>query len=210
MSKKSSKAKASHSAHNYQPNDVVLAKLRGYPPWPGMIVEDADVPTHVSKERPAVKKGPGNSFCIRFFPAGDYSWMGPKEISLLQKHEIEAYISEPHKKNGDLLDGYKVALDPTEWLAKKKDEAENAPAYDPAGEVDELEDEDADGEEDTGGKKGTKRKRDGEAKIKPRKSAGSGDKAKRTKKSAKSAEGVESEDETKPIGPEEGKEGRGK
>jgi len=200
MSKKSNKAKPAPSSHNYKSNDVVLAKLRGYPPWPGMIIDESDVPSHVTKERPNVKKGPGSTFCIRFFPLGDYSWMSPKEISLLQKHEIEAYINEPHKKNGDLLDGYKVALDPTEWLAKKKDEAENATAYDPAGEVDELEDEeDADGEEDTGRKKGTKRKRDGEAKTKPRKSAGSGDKAKRTKKGVKSAEGVESEDETKPL-----------
>jgi hypothetical protein len=135
------------------------------------------------------------------FPSHQFlsSWLGPKEISLLQKHEIEAYINEPHKKNGELLDGYKVALDPTDWLALKKAQAEKEAAYDPSGEVDELEDEeDADGEEDTGRKKGTKRKRDSEAKVKPRKSAGSGDKAKRTKKSVKSADAIESEDEAKP------------
>ena len=39
----------------------------------------------------------------------------PKDISKLQKHEIEAYINEPFRKNGDLLKGYKIALDPTSW-----------------------------------------------------------------------------------------------
>lgn len=135
--------------------------------------------------------------------------MVPKELSLLQKHEIEAYVNEPHKKNGELLEGYKIALDPSEWLDKKKTEAENVTTYDPEGEVDELEDEeDADGEDASGKKsKGTKRKRDPDAKSKPRKSAAAGDKPKRVnKKTAKSADAVESEEEeAKPSAPKKAK-----
>ena len=39
----------------------------------------------------------------------------PKDISKLQQHEIQAYIDEPYKKSGDLLQGYKIALDPKKW-----------------------------------------------------------------------------------------------
>jgi hypothetical protein len=135
--------------------------------------------------------------------------MTPKELTPLVKHEIEAYINEPHKKNGELLEGYKIALDPSEWLTQKKSEAENAPAYDPEGEVDELDyDDDAEGEDESGSKtKSTKRKRDSETKSKPKKTVGAGEKTKRTaKKSAKSADTIESEEEdSKPSAPKKAK-----
>ena len=42
-----------------------------------------------------------------------------KDISKLQPHEIEAYISEPNKKSADLLEGYRIAKDPTKWIAER-------------------------------------------------------------------------------------------
>jgi hypothetical protein len=52
------------------------------------------------------------------------AWTVTKDISKLQKHEIEAFINEPSKKNGDLHKGYKIALDPDAWLAEQKARAQ--------------------------------------------------------------------------------------
>ena len=77
--------------------------------------------------------------------------MTPKEISHLQKHEIEAYINEPHRKTPDLLEGYKIALDPAEWLTRMRLRSQVGSTYAEEAMIDELEDEeDADGEVGSG------------------------------------------------------------
>jgi len=76
-------------------------------------VNPDNVPPAVAKERPAGKKTVFH--CVRFFPAGDFAWLVSKDISRLKEHEIRAYINEPHKKNADLLTGYRIALDPGNW-----------------------------------------------------------------------------------------------
>lgn len=126
-----------------------------------------------------------------------------KDISKLKEHEIEAYISEPHKKSGDLLTGYRIALDPVKWEKEREkadlaavEQEDNAP-------VDQLESDN----EDDGAKKPAKpkkRKRDSEApapkpKAKPKTK---GEKKVPTTKGkrngAKSKEMVESEDDGEP------------
>lgn len=96
------------------------------------------------------------------------SWVLAKDLSKLKTHEIEAYINEPHKKNGDLLSGYKIALDPATWeagLEAKRQDDEEAEAE---AEVDELEGEDEVDEDKPA--KIKKRKRESEAapKAKPK------------------------------------------
>lgn len=54
---------------SYKVGDVVLAKIKGFPAWPGIIMDDADVPSAVCREKPASKNA--NLFTIRFFPAAD-------------------------------------------------------------------------------------------------------------------------------------------
>ncbi|KAK7031098.1 hypothetical protein VNI00_013702 [Paramarasmius palmivorus] len=144
-------------AASYEVKDIVLGKVRGFPPWPGQVVEPESVPASVKQEKPTNKKT--TTYCVQFFPTGDYAWLPPKDISRLQKHEIESYINEPYRKSGDLLSGYRVALDPTKWeetraaqLADAADDDEEE-EEEAAGEVDEL----ASGDED--GSKGKKRKK---------------------------------------------------
>lgn len=90
------------------------------------------------------------------------AWQVVGGLQKLQKHEIEAYINEPSKKNPDLLEGYKIALDPSEWdntraetLRKYLEEQKNAP-------IDEL------AEEEDEEKAGKKRRRDSEGLDKKR------------------------------------------
>ncbi|KAK0445924.1 hypothetical protein EV421DRAFT_2034386 [Armillaria borealis] len=44
------------------------------------------------------------------------------------QHEIEAYVNEPFNKLGDLLTGYKVALDPSELEKRRAEQVEAAPS----------------------------------------------------------------------------------
>ncbi|KAF6745271.1 hypothetical protein DFP72DRAFT_790878, partial [Ephemerocybe angulata] len=96
----------------YHVRDIVLGKVRGYAPWPGIVSNPDSIPGNVKADRPANKKA--TFYCIRFFPNNEYSWLLEKDISRLQPHEIEAYIGEPTKKKAkpDLLEAYRIAQDP--------------------------------------------------------------------------------------------------
>jgi hypothetical protein len=94
-------------------------------------------------------------------------------MSKLKEHEIQSYINEPHKRSGDLLAGYKIALNPVEWEKEKAIEAAEAKEKAENAQVDELDDEDAQGDEDDSEKKmATKsRKRKRESEPTPKKTA---------------------------------------
>lgn len=85
------------------------------------------------------------------------AWTASRDLSSLTTREIEAYVSSPAKKSGDLLTAYKIARDPTEWQ-RQRDEAQaeydNLQAQ-AAQYVDELQSGD---EEESGAKKSKKRK----------------------------------------------------
>ncbi|EKM54777.1 uncharacterized protein PHACADRAFT_258859 [Phanerochaete carnosa HHB-10118-sp] len=210
MSKKGAKSQPKETS--YEVRDVVLAKVRGYPPWPGIIIDPESVPKNVAKERPNAKSKKGNWYCVRFFPAGDYAWVVPKDISKLQQHEIQAYIDEPYKKSGDLLQGYKIALDPKKWEEEREALQAEAAEEEANAEVDQLEeseaDEGAEDEDDEKKPKTKKRKRESEvasaknksvkvkAKKEPAESKKKASTASKSKKNGvKSKAVVESEDE---------------
>jgi len=120
------------------------------------------------------------STCARLVPSlesltrcPNSAWVVPKDMSKLKEHEIQSYINEPHKRSGDLLAGYKIALNPVDWEKEKAIEAAEAKEKAENALVDELDDEDAQGDEDDSGKKtATKsRKRKRESEPTPKKTA---------------------------------------
>ncbi|WVO21213.1 uncharacterized protein IAS62_002520 [Cryptococcus decagattii] len=139
--------------HKFEIGDIVLARLRGYPPWPARIANPETLPRNVLKTRPG--KNP-NLYCCQFFPAGDFSWLQNKDIKALSSSDISSFLSQSHRKaSGGLREAYQTAQDPTEWDAQQEEihkQQEEAEAN-----VDELEDED-EGEEVV--VKGGKRKRE--------------------------------------------------
>ncbi|KAF8868464.1 hypothetical protein BD779DRAFT_1676673 [Infundibulicybe gibba] len=169
----------------YEIRDVVLGKVRGYPPWPGMVVDPETIPAVVAKERPGGKKT--NFYCVQFFPTGDYAWLVGKDISKLQTHEIESYINEPYKKSGDLLAGYRIALDPTKWQSTRATVESSALEEEANAEIDQLETENEDGEPKKQSKT-KKRKRESDAapsaKSKPKQTRVKKEPAEGTKKKA--------------------------
>ncbi|KAM0749053.1 hypothetical protein T439DRAFT_358184 [Meredithblackwellia eburnea MCA 4105] len=115
------------SEKTYAVGDVVLAKVKGYPAWPGHIINNDEAPSGVRKERPPKSKG---QYLVQFFPTGDYTWAYSRDISTLAPREIEAYLTSGSKKKGDLLDGYQIAQDPTAWVRERREALERAAQMD--------------------------------------------------------------------------------
>ncbi|TFK44037.1 hypothetical protein BDQ12DRAFT_672276 [Crucibulum laeve] len=186
MSKKGTKTpKEVKEAPSYDVRDIVLGKVRGFPPWPGMIVDPESVPPSVSHERPSAKKT--TFYCVRFFPTGDYAWLVSKDISKLQRHEVESYINEPFKKSADLLAGYRIALDPKSWEEERDAMTHDAVEAEANAEIDQLESEADEDASEKKASKSKKRKRESDvtSAAKPKKAP----KAKKEKEA--SAEGTE-------------------
>lgn len=97
---------------------VVLAKLKGYPDWPGKIVTNEEAPELIKK-----KSAPKDhsQYLVQFFPAGDFAWIPAKEVKLLSTKAIETFLSGGPKKSKstDIRKAYEVALDSTEWEANR-------------------------------------------------------------------------------------------
>ncbi|KAH8090758.1 hypothetical protein HD553DRAFT_303285 [Filobasidium floriforme] len=180
--------------HSFKSGDIVLTRLKGYPPWPSIIVEGDEIPAKVQRAKPSGTR----QIASMFFPTGDYAWSLPKELTPLKKHEITAYLQAPSKKKkGDLFAAYEIAEDPKEWLETR---ASGAGGEDEDMEVedeDELAEEVDEEPEESAGKK---RKRGGEKKA----SGAADNKAKKAKleklaKSKKSKDTVEDEDEAEAV-----------
>jgi hypothetical protein len=93
------------------------------------------------------------------------SWLVAKDLSPLSKEHMDEFINkDDKKKTARLLDAYKTARDPDEWIAEQDAAAARAQLEEANAEVDQLDDED-------GGKKGgKKRRRDDTGKGRKRKS----------------------------------------
>ncbi|KAK4685938.1 hypothetical protein P7C73_g4197, partial [Tremellales sp. Uapishka_1] len=167
------------SSKSFSIGDMVLGRLKGYPPWPARIANPEEVPSKVAATRPGKSS---HIFCVQFFQAGDYSWLNSRELTPLTSSEIEAYLAANHRsksKNG-LREAYETAQDPSEWDAAQEKMKANVEEEEEE-EVDELE------EEETGGK----RKRPAAEKKEKKKKA----KTEKKKSRASAAEVPESEEE---------------
>ncbi|KAJ7249121.1 hypothetical protein B0H12DRAFT_1019877, partial [Mycena haematopus] len=147
---------------------VVVASVRGCPPWPGMIVDPATVPKCVN---PRNKKSV--VYAIRLFPAGDHVWLGPKDLKRLTPALIDTFMKDTANMEGNLMDGYRTVLDPTAWEAEhdvsppigKKQKSQSKAKKGGEDEDDELADaEEEDAEETNAGRK--KRKWEAPARVK--------------------------------------------
>ncbi|OXM77460.1 hypothetical protein C364_05022 [Cryptococcus neoformans Bt63] len=188
-------SKPAPAEHKFEIGDIVLARLRGYPPWPARIANPETLPRNVLKTRPG--KNP-NLYCCQFFPAGDFSWLQNKDIKALSSSDISAFLSQSHRKaSGGLREAYQTAQDPTEWDAQQEEihkQQEEAEAN-----VDELEDED---EAEVVVKAG-KRKRD---EPKKKKAAAAKKEEEPKSKKAKAAAASKAGDKKKTVSKTEGDE----
>lgn len=95
-------------------NSTVIAKLKGYPDWPGQVVHNDQAPLKIRKKsHPTDNK----SYLIKFYPTGDLAWIPAGDVKILATKTIENYLNthKKGKKDTEIRKGYEVALDPTEW-----------------------------------------------------------------------------------------------
>jgi hypothetical protein len=60
LSKKASKAKMTHI--DAKPGDYFMVRLKGYPPWPGIICDESMLPASLLKSRPVTAAGPDGTY----------------------------------------------------------------------------------------------------------------------------------------------------
>lgn len=208
--KKSKENQLNRSSHKFQVNDVVLAKIRGFPAWPGIVMDDANVPSAVLKERPSIKHR--DLYTIRFFPAADYHWAFSKDLELLNADKIDAFLAGPNRKKGDLRQAYELARDPTSWneeqntIVRNYEKSLQDAAEEEEENQDQLEeDEEDEGEEEEASSKKRKRSAEGGKvresadKRKKVKAAEAAAKPKAEKPSSKVGAGTNGEDKSEEL-----------
>ncbi|KAK9899145.1 hypothetical protein P389DRAFT_209153 [Cystobasidium minutum MCA 4210] len=163
VAKKATAKAAAPTASDFKLGDIVLTKVKGYPEWPGKIVEGSTSPENIQRLKA------GRPFLVRFYPDGDYVWAYPKELRQLTHKIIDAYLSDGSKKKlGKLRQGYEIAKDPSEWEAEqeKKDAAAKKAAEEPEEEDVDMLDDDAADSKNAAGKKRKRTASDKEPKAK--------------------------------------------
>ncbi|SNX84721.1 uncharacterized protein MEPE_03430 [Melanopsichium pennsylvanicum] len=198
--KKSKEAQLNRTSQKFQVDDVVLAKVRGFPAWPGIVMADENVPSAVLKERPIVKHR--DLYTIRFFPAADYHWAFSKDLELLNKDKIDSFLAGPNRKKGDLRQAYEIARDPNSWneeqntIVRNYEQSLQDAAEEEEENQDQLEEEDEEEEQDEPSSKKRKRApetgkiRESADNRKKSKAAEAASKLKAEKPTSKSGSGV--------------------
>ncbi|SCW03918.1 LAFE_0H01904g1_1 [Lachancea fermentati] len=126
------------SSHVFQPTDIVLAKVKGFPAWPAMIIPEEIVPANVLKgrtTRPRPEQDEDEddddedsnyivysdllrfrkynsvqpSYCVKFFCDDSYIWLKPSDFKLLSPAQCDEWLNSSKKKNRRLVPAYEMA-----------------------------------------------------------------------------------------------------
>jgi len=171
------KAKAAESGEpkTFNIGDIVLGRIKGYPPWPAKVV-DPDK-EYLTKEVLKLKPAKKTTLLVKYYTDANYSWSPPQELQPLTPKAIETFLAG--KKAGPLFKAYKTAQDPEEWEAQQEVSAEKARNASNNNDDDELDSED---EVESKPKDGKRKRKAAEPKAKD---AGDKKKAKTEKKDTK-------------------------
>ncbi|EGW30149.1 uncharacterized protein SPAPADRAFT_63758 [Spathaspora passalidarum NRRL Y-27907] len=117
----------------FPPTTIVLAKVKGYPAWPAMVLDETILPEHILAKKPKTKStataaasassspkkktnsSPTRILPVRFFSDDTYIWINSHDVKLLSRESIEEYFSSSSKKRrkDNLLEtAYQLANDP--------------------------------------------------------------------------------------------------
>ncbi|GAV54707.1 hypothetical protein ZYGR_0AS00290 [Zygosaccharomyces rouxii] len=114
----------------YQPTDVVLAKVKGFPAWPAMIIPTEIIPSNVLKGKQEVEDDTDdeskyikyssslkfrrfdkakNQYCVKFFWDDSYIWLKPNDMKPLGVQDCESWLKSGKKKNKKLMQAFEMA-----------------------------------------------------------------------------------------------------
>ncbi|CAN3370597.1 hypothetical protein DICA2_F34332 [Diutina catenulata] len=99
----------------YPPRAIVLAKVKGYPKWPAMVLSERVLPENIRKIKP--KAARRRVIPVRFFSDDTYIWIHDADLATLSPKMIEAHfdeVSRKRRKDNMLEAAYTLALDPPE------------------------------------------------------------------------------------------------
>ncbi|CDO96553.1 unnamed protein product [Kluyveromyces dobzhanskii CBS 2104] len=118
-----------------QPTDIVIAKVKGYPPWPAMVIPFEIIPQQVltknrsklpdesdqdSDSAESIEYSPMLAFkkftkeltnyCVKFFHDDSYIWLNPRNLNELALPQIESFLSKVNSKTSKkLVRAYEMA-----------------------------------------------------------------------------------------------------
>lgn len=78
----------------FEPRDLVLAKMHGFPAWPSFVMPEDMVPDAIMK---AKKKT--TNYCVIFIPDGDFYWMNDKNLEPLSEEKLDKKLEKIPNKN---------------------------------------------------------------------------------------------------------------
>lgn len=116
----------------YPPKTIVLAKVKGYPAWPAMVLDAALLPSHILNKRPMNKQHEPtpNILPIKFFSDDTYIWIKSGDLKPLSKDDIAAHFvqsSQKRRKDTVLEQAFKLAQDPLDMKEFIKYGSKGAP-----------------------------------------------------------------------------------
>lgn len=102
------------------PTALVLAKVKGFRPWPAMVLAEEILPSNILLLKPKSIKlarkptSPVIVIPVRFFSDDTYIWIKSCDLRLLTKEDIDSYLEKKGnaKKQDILTDAYRLAQNP--------------------------------------------------------------------------------------------------
>lgn len=115
---------------------LVLAKVEGFPPWPGVILDEGKIPVSILEEKHH-SSGDKNLFVGKFIGHSSYFWLPEKKLFLTTKDKLKAKLkTKGLKSKSSLRNAYRLAstLYIPDFIAKFEGEFEedNVTDDDPA------------------------------------------------------------------------------
>ncbi|KAI5956068.1 hypothetical protein KGF57_003554 [Candida theae] len=119
-------------SEQYPPKSIVLAKVKGYPAWPAMVLDVSLLPSHILNKRPMNKQHEPtpNIIPIKFFSDDTYIWIKSTDIKPLSQEDIAAHFfqsSKKRRKDTVLDQAFQLAKDPLDMKEFIKYGSKGAP-----------------------------------------------------------------------------------
>lgn len=86
----------------FAPMSFVLAKVKGYQPWPSLTVPTESIPSNMQTKRPKTR-----SICVKFYYDDLYQWCAPTVLTPLDEDTIKGFLKdageEPDASTGEFV-----------------------------------------------------------------------------------------------------------
>lgn len=121
----------------YQPTDIVLAKVKGFPAWPAMIIPTELIPSNVLRGKQELEEETDDEskyiqhssilkfrrfdkvktqYCVKFFWDDSYIWLKPNDMKPLTVEDCDSWLNSNKKKSKKLAQAFEMAAKGSEGI----------------------------------------------------------------------------------------------